>query len=248
MKIISYNLRFGGKGRVHWREVIDRYSPSVLLVQESYPPSEHLPEDDKVESNAVWASAVNSNKSMKWGSGIYLPDCPPTPIEIPDFHGWVVGAEVENWPHSPAKSKKTRFFSIHAPGHKGSYQKAVNAILDLLLEYRDGCELVIGGDFNLSVSERQEDEEKTTSNADRKIQNRLRDEFGLVNCWQTANPDQPLPQTLRWVSKPEVPYHCDGIFVPKEWVAALKSSEVISGELWDGLSDHNPVMVEFFHL
>jgi hypothetical protein len=80
MKIISYNLRFGGKDRLHWKEVINRYSPSVLLVQESYPPSEHLPEDDKVGSNAVWAPAVNSNKSMKWGSGIYLPDCSPTPI------------------------------------------------------------------------------------------------------------------------------------------------------------------------
>jgi len=66
-----------------------------------------------------------------------------------------------------------------------------------------------------------------------------------VNCWQTANPDQPLPQTLRWVSKPNVPYHCDGIFVPKEWTNALKSSEVVSGELWDGLSDHNPVLAEF---
>ena len=224
---------------------MDRYFPSVLLVQESYPPTEHLPEDDKVESNAIWAPAVNSNKSMKWGSGIYLPDCSPTQLEIAEFNGWVVGAEVENWPHSPSKSEVRRFFSVHAPSGFASYQKAVNAILDLLLEYRDGCEMVIGGDFNLSVSERHVDEEKTTSNADRKIQDRLNDEFGLINCWQHANPDTPLPQTLRWVKKPEIPYHCDGIFVPKEWADSLKSSDVISGELWDGLSDHNPVLAEF---
>jgi endonuclease/exonuclease/phosphatase family metal-dependent hydrolase len=66
----------------------------------------------------------------------------------------------------------------------------------------------------------------------------------LINCWQHANPDMPLSQTLRWVSKKDVAYHCDGIFVLKEWTDHIVSCEVISGELWDGLSDHNPVMAE----
>lgn len=222
-----------------------RHSPAVLLVQESYPPSEHLPNIDDVDSSSIWAPASNPKNTMKWGSGIYIPDCSPTPIEIPEFNGWIVGAEVKHWKHSPTNSKTTRFFSLHAPGKFGSYQKVVNAILDHLLDCRDGCDMVIGGDFNLTTSERLWNEEKTTSNADRKIQERLRDEFGLLNCWQTANPTLPLPQTLRWVPKPEIPYHCDGLFVPKEWADSLKSSEVISGELWDGLSDHNPVMATF---
>ena len=224
---------------------MERYSPSVLLVQESYPPSEHLPNVDNVWSNSIWAPAVKSEKKLNWGSGVFLSGSSPTQLTIPDFDGWVVGAEVSNWPQSPTNSSVTRFFSVHAPSGFGSYQTAVNRILDFLLEYRNACDLVIGGDFNLTVSKRHKDEKKTTSNADLKIQARLRDEFGLINCWQYANPDRPLSQTLRWVSDKDVPYHCDGIFVPKEWAESLESCQVISGESWDGLSDHNPVVASF---
>lgn len=243
MKIVTYNLRFGGKGRVHWQEIIDRYDPDVLLVQESYAPAEHLP-DDGEECCAVWSPAVGKNREMKWGSGVYAKNQSPRMIRIPKFQGWVVGAEVKGIPGRFAKNRTVRYISLHAPSGMGSYQKVVNQILDILLKYRDGCDLVIGGDFNLSVGERLESEDLSTSNADRKIQVRLRDEFGLVNCWQTANPNQPLRQTLRWTNQPEAPYHCDGIFVPRRWAKRLKSSKVISGKLWNSLSDHNPILAE----
>ena len=42
MKIITYNLHFGGKGRVHWNEIIEEFNPEILLIQESYAPKEHL--------------------------------------------------------------------------------------------------------------------------------------------------------------------------------------------------------------
>ena len=70
-------------------------------------------------------------------------------------------------------------------------------------------------------------------------------EFGLLNCWQTANPDQPLCQTLRWTGDRAIPYHCDGIFVPRSWKDRLKSCEVIAGDEWNRLSDHNPVVACF---
>ena len=127
----------------------------------------------------------------------------------------------------------------------GTYQKVVNEILDMLLDQRDDCEIIIGGDFNLSVSERHETEERVTTKADLKVQARLREEFGLINCWQTANADQPLPQTLRWGSDKTVPYHCDGLFVPATWSPHLKSCSVICGPKWEDLSDHNPVVAEF---
>ena len=103
---------------------------------------------------------------------------------------------------------------------------------------------MVGGDFNLSVSERQPSEERKNKKCNLEIQARLRDELGLINCWQTSNPGTPLAQTLRWTT-PEPAYHCDGIFVPASWSARLKSCEVLSGPEWDGMSDHNPVMAEF---
>ena len=113
-----------------------------------------------------------------------------------------------------------------------------------MLEFKNGADVVIGGDFNLVVSQRHQSEERETPGGARKIQARLRDEFGLLNCWQTANPNRPLPQTLRWSNQPDIPYHCDGIFVPVNWGDRLRSCEVISGKLWNSLSDHNPVFAE----
>jgi hypothetical protein len=77
------------------------------------------------------------------------------------------------------------------------------------------------------------------------IQARLADEFGLLNCWQAANPNQPLCQTLRWTGNRTIPYHCDGLFVPKAWRERLESCVVLAGDEWDRLSDHNPVVASF---
>ena len=66
-----------------------------------------------------------------------------------------------------------------------------------------------------------------------------------MNCWQAANPGKPLPQTCRWTGNPSVPYHCDGLFVPRAWESRLRACEVVSSPEWDKLSDHNPVVAWF---
>ena len=157
----------------------------------------------------------------------------------------MVGVEIPASAFPISGDKPLRVFSVHAPTAKESYARAVNKILDMLRDYRDGADVVIGGDFNLTVSRRHPAEDRQTSTADLKIQQRLEDEFGLINCWQTMNPDVPLAQTLRWDRDPVPPYHCDGIFVPGSWSEKLKACQVLSGPPWDGMSDHNPVVAEF---
>lgn len=247
MKIVSYNLQCGGKGRVHWNEIIAEHSPEVLLVQESYAPEEHLSpfKHDEIHEHAIWSPVESNGKTLKWGSGIFVPNHHLKPIHLPDYLGWVVGAEIAEFSCPDGEKRRLRAFSLHAPTGVGTYQKVVNSILDMLLTCSDGCDVVIGGDFNLTISERHGSEERVTKKADLKIQTRLRDEFGLCNCWQTANADLPLPQTLRWGSDRSVPYHCDGIFVPMSWARHLDTCNVPSSPKWDDLSDHNPVVAEF---
>jgi endonuclease/exonuclease/phosphatase family metal-dependent hydrolase len=115
----------------------------------------------------------------------------------------------------------------------------------MIESYSGNGDTVIGGDFNIGVSERHRSEDRTTSEADRAIQSRIRDQFSLANCWQEANPDRPLAQTLRWSNSPEIPYHCDGLFVPRSWLPRLRACEVVSSPEWDVLSDHNPVVARF---
>jgi len=110
--------------------------------------------------------------------------------------------------------------------------------------HRGDGDLIIGGDFNLTVGERQPAEELKTSKADLAILARLRDKFGLVSAWQAANAGTPLPQTLRWAKDEVTPFHCDGIFIPQPWTGRVRSCKVVSGETWERMSDHNPAMVE----
>lgn len=242
MRIITYNLRFGGSGNSHWSKIFEDFAPDVFLVQESYDPIEHLPPllHGSLHRDACWKCV----EGLKWGSAVCIRGKTARKLDLPDFHGHVVGVEVEGSAFQISDGQPIRFFSIHAPD-RGGYQRAVNSILDMIGDNRGEGDLVIGGDFNLTVGERIEAEELKTSKADLAILGRLKDEFGLVPAWQVGNAGVPLPQTLRWVKDKVTPYHCDGIFIPGSWVSGLRSCTVVSGPEWDKLSDHNPVVVEF---
>ena len=179
-----------------------------------------------------------------WGSAIYSSTGTLKQISVPGFTGWVVGAEISgaNWQSN--HNDATLFFSSHAPSRANSYSKQVNKLLDEIGRIAIGSEIIVGGDFNLTVSNSVESE-RLVKQRDLAIQARLADEFGLINCWQSANPNQPLPQTLRWTRDRNIPYHCDGLFVPKSWQDRLESSTVLSGDDWNRLSDHNPVVAQF---
>jgi hypothetical protein len=242
VRIITYNLRFGGSGNAHWSKIFDDFDPDVFLVQESFEPIQHLPaliHGDR-HRDACWKSVAELN----WGSAVYVKKGVTCLLELPDFHGHVVGIEVEGSAFPISEGCPLRIFSVHAPDRAG-YQRTVNSILDMIEDNRGEGDLVVGGDFNLTVGERPESEVLKTSKADLTILARLRDEFGLVSAWQAANPSGQLPQTLRWAKDPLMPYHCDGIFIPQKWTNRLHGCTVVSGLDWSKLSDHNPVMVEF---
>lgn len=242
MNLVAYNLRSGGTGRLHWSRVIDDFRPGLFLVQETVAPEEHLP--PMLHPEAAGQYAWRRAEGRRWGSAVYAARGDLRQLDLPDFHGHVVGVEVTGavWPDGT--DGPLRAFSVHAPA-RGVYQRAVNEILDMIAGHAGGAALVIGGDFNLTISARLDTEARRTSVADLAIQRRLRDEFGLVNCWREANPGRPLAQTLRWSNAPEVPYHCDGLFVPRSWASHLRTCGVVSSPGWDRLSDHNPVVALF---
>jgi hypothetical protein len=43
MNLVTYNLRSGGTGRLHWSRIIDEFRPGLFLVKETAAPEEHLP-------------------------------------------------------------------------------------------------------------------------------------------------------------------------------------------------------------
>lgn len=241
MKIASYNILQGGSKRVHWKKMINDQDVDLLCVQESLPQNEHLSASSSpyTSNRSVWQK-VESNK---WGSGIFSKTGTLTEIDIPHYCGWVVGAELSNafWQENDAK---TLVFSLCASDGPGRYAGQVNLILNEIAKLAEGKEVVIGGDFNMPVSHWGDSEIKSTKR-ELAVRARLANDFGLINCWQSANPGLEPQQTLRWTRNRTVPFHIDGIFVPKSWLERLQSCTILSGQEWDELSDHNPVIAEF---
>ena len=242
MKIATYNILKGGSHRIHWAKMIEEHEVDLLLIQESHPHNDHLPPLLYPDSRnrSVWEMVEQNG----WGSAVYSNSGNLKQIFVPGFAGWVVGAEIcsANW--QSTETDATMVFSIHAPSRAESYSKQVNKLLDEISRIANGREIVVGGDFNLTVSN-SEESQRPVSKQDLAIQTRLANEFGLINCWESANPNQPLPQTLRWTRDRTTPYHCDGLFVPKSWRDRLESCVVLSGDAWNKLSDHNPVVAQF---
>lgn len=242
MRIATYNILKGGSQRVHWIKMIEDFGVDLLLVQESYAHNEHLPPllYPDTRNQSVWTMV----KQTGWGSAVFSKTGLVKPVAMSEFSGWVVGAEISGASWQVGYCDSIMAFSVHAPVFKGNYSKPVNKILDEISLIAGRREIIIGGDFNLAVSN-WAGSERPVSKQDLAIQARLKDEFGLLNCWQEANPDQPLHQTLRWTGDRTIPYHCDGLFVPKTWNARLKSCSVLAGDEWNRLSDHNPVVACF---
>lgn len=240
MKIACYNLRAGGRAgnRVHWNRVIESYDPEIFLVQETRHPSEYLSTEfwEEHASRIVWQAAPD----RKWGSAIFVRSGRLKPIQLPEFGGHIVAAEIVQNSWSQRTLRPIRVFSIHVPA---PYKRPMHAILDYLGSLDKKCDLVVGGDFNLATGIRHQSEPLPTDPPF--LLQRMRRELNLMSCWQTVHPNRNLAQTLRWTGRPKMPYHCDGIFVPATWYRFLDDCEVVTDSAWHSLSDHNPVVATF---
>jgi exonuclease III len=242
LRVVAYNFLSGGStARAgHWSRISAQLAPDIVLAQECRPPQDSPGE--RFRPGAVDALLWTPAATRRWGSAIFARAARATPLRVPGFAGWVVGAELS----SPSWSlvRPLRVFSIHCPVGERGYVRTMHEILDRIARMRDGADLLLGGDFNVVVGHRQPHERIRVSRGEREILDRLSTELDLVSCWQAVNPGRPLAQTLRWSANREAPYHCDGIFVPSGWSARLASCRVVTGSRWRRLSDHNPVVAE----
>jgi endonuclease/exonuclease/phosphatase family metal-dependent hydrolase len=163
-----------------------------------------------------------------------------------EFRGWVTAADVRGLPWSPGE-RPLRLFCLHTPTRKdGNYLGEVNRIIDIIVSMAHGHDVVVGGDFNITVSLRHESEPKQNALGEPEALRRLRRELGLINCWQTLHPNQVLPQTHQHKFQADsAPHHLDGLFVPATWYRYLDSCDVLNGMPWIGRSDHFPVVASF---
>jgi endonuclease/exonuclease/phosphatase family metal-dependent hydrolase len=245
LRLVAYNFLSGGSAKRggHWSRLLRTLQPDVVFGQECRPPEECHGERFRpaAEDSFLWRRAVPTSETRRWGTGVLVRAGQLAPIAVPQFDGWVVGGEVRSATWS---SRPVRLFSVHGPAGERGYVKTMHEILDRVVRLRGGCDLILAGDFNVAVGRRAASDPRPFGRGERDLLDRLAGELDLIACWQTANPGKRLAQTLRWSRDPTIPYHCDGIFVPRDWGARLASCRVVRGARWTALSDHNPVVAE----
>ena len=233
MKFLSWNTWVGRatQAALTLAEVVQA---DVVMLQEAQPAG--------LWSDGIVGSTVSGRD---WGSWILVRTGVLQPIELLDYAGWVAGARwVDN-------EGEIYLFSVHSPTSsegepRGTYVSEVRKIIAAICtQVPLGAPLVIGGDFNFtSLGERLVTEPLRTTSAEsdalREFQTR-----GLSVAWRECNQDSPLPQTLRWIKDPSIPYHCDG-FLTRDLKGRSVSCDVIANlrEVNISSSDHNPVILE----
>jgi exonuclease III len=235
MRLATWNLRFNAAAN-QWLGLWNRIGLDLLFLQETAAPKTDLP--------CHWECVPGNS----WGSAVVLRTGRIVPMPVPGYEGWVVGGEVLGGA-LPSEDERWFVFSLHSPSpsknvERKSYIKEVDAVLSHIEALvPQGCRLLIGGDFNFTIGERQPGEFQETQPAERAVVQRM-EAMGLASCWSMSHPDLPLEQTLRWSSDraphKSTPFHCDGIFVPKTWRDRI-SCEVFTSACYR-VSDHNPIV------
>ena len=241
MKIVSYNLRSGGKtGKDnHWQQLVQQFDADIVCAQETRHPNEYLSDDELANyKGCIYLRAEHG----RWGSAILSKRHILEEVLLPQFKGWVVGAKIPDLMIGGV-TQEALVFSIHAPS-PGPYERWVKQIFDEIAKVCGKTPLIIAGDFNVTTALRHASEIATKNTVgERKLLTRLRREFGLFNAWQIQHPNENLPQTLRWSRDPVPPFHCDAIFLDHSHLPHLVDAKVMGTGAWSTMSDHNPILV-----
>ena len=235
MRIATWNLRYNAGADV-WLRLWSTLNLDILCLQETARPD--------TQFRQLW-ELVPGNK---WGSAVVLSSGTIDPIEIPNYCGWVVGGEVHE-SSLQTDGRRMFVFSLHSPtssttAKRFSYIQEVDSVVSILEKVVPAeCDLILGGDFNFTIGERQTGEFQSAQPSEREVLRKI-EQLGSSSCWSTSHPNRPLEQTLRWTSDQSpnrsTPFHCDGIFVPNRWKQQT-TCEVFTSECYR-ISDHNPVV------
>jgi hypothetical protein len=232
LRLLTWNGRAGAASAV-WPRVAR--GMDLVFLQEIGAPDSAMPH--------LWDAVPG----RRWGSALVAKRGRLTQMPIVGYEGWVVGGRVEGLGRI-GDAASFFAFSVHVPSpgllfRRKSYAREVVAIATRIRkETGKSATLILGGDFNIAMGYREKGSVPSMSTAERRALDTLRDaKQPLVPLWQSCNAGVPLPQTLRWMKAPAVPYHCDGFFVSPTFVNGAVCNVLDSPDI-RSRSDHNPVV------
>lgn len=243
LRLLSYNIRFGGRGREsRLAEVIRLVAPDVVVFQEAT--------DTRV------IEALSSLTGMQfWVARRSHSIACLSRVEI-DYHEW----------HYPAGAKhsfleivlsgsETRIFGLHLSAMFSRWTerrraREIRALLNGIEEHKEGFHVLVG-DFNTLAPGEVLDASRMPAwiralvwMSGRDIQRetiQVMHDANYVDGYRFLNPDIKGYTFPTW----DAHLRLDYVFVPTQFAERLKSCEVISRpELVASASDHFPVLAE----
>lgn len=250
MRIVTWNMNYMSRKDRHedaWNYLIDELHPDIALVQEARPPTNF-----SFDSRLLWHQILDRGD---WGSGIYSKNYPLREIDFENsYPGSLVGAEIKL-----PNGEMMAVFSLYGKldrknGDKTGYattsvHKMISELTWILIGSPSfkglNKNLVIGGDFNISVQcdiDQQKKSDGGYRNAHRLLFERICD-FGLHSVFDWSGKDG-FKQTLRHTTSKE-PWQNDYIFLSQRLnEKKMREPEVHLNEKICELSDHNPIIVD----
>jgi endonuclease/exonuclease/phosphatase family metal-dependent hydrolase len=251
MRIATYNFCRGGpKDYQTLYRVFQHLTPDILLAQETSNPDTYL-----AQNAAYWSTSRlptyhwQKTSHTYWGSAVYTRGGQfLRTITFPDaLQGWVAGVDLTGIDYPENRGLPLRMISVHTPtrDHK-NYIGELHNIVQAIEVLENDAVLVVGGDFNVTLSTRHPSESRQNVPEEQAVIAHLQERLGLINCWQAANPDRCLDPTFHAGILPTPAFHIDGIFVPRTWQKYLRQCEIISPpqHQWSE-SDHYPMIADF---
>ena len=236
LRLATRNLYKGGPpGYTALAKTLAGLSPDILFTQECYEPSRY--------PGHAYASVWHPTRLGGWGSAIMVDATLPIhadPVPLPGFEGWIVKARIL------ALGLDIDLYSLHTPTVKNrSYTVVALGMLRALAPALAGRNVILGGDWNLTLSEPfLQADHATVPQESALVRAYLTKELGLVNAWRHHHPQRALDRTLRYQFKADSrPFHIDGFMVSPSLVPHIQSCHILEDDIWLD-SDHNPVVLE----
>lgn len=241
LKVLSYNIREGGTGRLSTiAAIIGQQHPDVVALLEANQYANALALAEELgmhcafgQANSAFHLAWLSRHPIRQQTNYRLPVLAKTLLEI------VVPWEGASLP----------LFATHLGSHHDRHQppEEVPALLHVLRPLASTPHLLVG-DFNalhpddaVGLPPRGQAKQGEAARGAPRQAIRFLLEAGYVDCYRQLHPETPgytYPATAPWL-------RLDYIFAPSQMAARLVACDILQGATVKRASDHCPIWAEF---
>lgn len=235
MRILTWNIRHGGKFPVEIAASIINYDPDLIVLTEFRTKSSHI---SQVLRNAGWTFQVDSS-TVPNTNGIFIASKKQLELLSSSRH---LVSDHQRWLEVVHPTEGISLLGIHIPDFNRDQPFRKRAFWEAVYEYATDKKeppSIIIGDFNTGLKIDGEG----TPFKEHKFMTKLI-ELGWIDAWRTLHPDE---RDFTWWSKSKTVrngFRLDYAFLSPELSKSLLNASHSHREREQGYSDHSLLVID----